>query len=301
MDTLPVLPARRDMRKSTPRIAVLLRQPALWVALAACCTAPARAESMPPGAMVWMVHESNVCWDHITPGGSSLCAASDEFGATGGIPMQTYHYATSWATSFAQAFPDSAHTYLAGYDAGFMFVSMRDVYTVHGAAGEPFAITARLSIGGVANSIWVANAGKYFLVNPYATAEIGSFNGTTGTLLEGDRVTPYSPATTATWSFGTAIGAAVSVPFEVATSYTRLVQAGDAFEIGYGANTVVGVGEIDARHTAVISFDLPTGVWLTSQNGAIFGTPVPEPSARLLAGAGLLFLVLVRRFARSRP
>lgn len=278
---------RGEFPRNTPAFVT-----ALLLALAAAGAAPAWAEVMPAGADVWMVHRSNVCWDHVTPGGSSLCAASDQFGASGGIPMQTYHYATSSATSFAQAYPDSVHTYLAGWEAGGMYVSMRDTYTVHGAATGSFAITAHLAAEGVAKSIWSSGDSKYWLYYPYATVEIGTFNATTDPLLEQFRVTPFydgTPgATTATWNYGYTIGPAVTVPFDVSTSYTKTVQSGDIFELGYGVNTTLIYGELDLRNTALVSFDLPDGVWLTSQNGAVFGTPVPEPSSALLLAFGLL-------------
>lgn len=263
---------------------------ALLLALSAAGAAPVGAAVMPAGADVWMVHESNVCWDHV-PGHLALpCATSDQFGALGGIPMHTYTYSTSSATSFAQAFPNSVHTYLAGTDAGFMYVSMHDTYTVHGAVPGSFAITAHLAAEGVANSIWWL--GKYWLYRPYATVEIGTFSSSTADpFLEQFRITPFydgtPSATTATWEYAITIGPAVSVPFSVSTSYTKTVQSGDVFELGYGVNTVLIVGELDLRNTALISFDLPDGVWLTSQNGAVFGSPVPEPSSALLLAFGL--------------
>lgn len=272
---------------------------ALIAALAAAGATQAWAEAMPADARVWMAHRSNVCWDHITPGGSSLCAASDQFDP-GGIPLQTYSYSTSWATSFAQASPDSVHSYLAGWDAGHLWVSMRDTYTVHGAARGSFAVTAHLAADGVANSIYSDVSHSYWLYRPSATVEIGTFNATTDPLLEQYRVTPFSDASTARWEYGIAIGAFVSVPIEVSTSYTKSVQVGDVFELGYGANLTLIDGVIDTRNTAVISFDLPEGVWLTSQNGAVFGSPVPEPSTPMLLVAGLLAIFLKRR-SISRP
>lgn len=265
---------------------------ALLLALAAGA-APASAAVMPAGASVWMVHDSNNCWDHV-PGHPALpCATSDQFGASGGLPMQTYSYATSWTTSFAQAYPDSVHSYLAGWDAGFVYVSMRDTYTVHGAAAGSFAITARLAAEGVANSIWSSVDSKYHLYRPSATVEIGTFNPSTADpFMEQFRVTPFydgtPAATTARWEYAITIGAYVSVPFEVSTAYTKTVQSGDIFELGYGVNTTLIQGELDLRNTALVSFDLPDGVWLTSQNGVVFGTPVPEPSAALLLAFGLL-------------
>lgn len=283
--------ARSSLRSEFPRNTPAFGT-ALLLALAAAGAAPASAEVMPAGADVWMVHRSNVCWDHVTQGGSSLCAASDQFGAAGGIPMQTYSYSTSWATSFAQAHPDSVHSYLAGWDAGGMHVSMRDTYTVHGAEAGSFEITARLAAEGVASSIWSSVDSKYHLYSPSATVEIGTFNGTTDPLLEQFRITPFydgtPAATTARWEYAFTFGAYVSVPFEVSTAYTKTVQSGDIFELGFGVNPTLIQGELDLRNTALVSFDLPDGVWLTSQNGVVFGTPVPEPSAALLLAFGLL-------------
>ena len=248
---------------------------------------------MPAGASVWMVHDSNSCWDHV-PGSTAMpCATSDQFGASGGIPMQTYSYSTSWATSFAQAYPDSLHTYLKGWGAGFMYVSMHDTYTVHSAAAGAFEITAHLVSEGVANSIWSSVDSKYWLYGPLATVEIGTFSPSTANpFMEQFRITPFRAGfpdeTAATWDGGITIGGYVSKTFEVSTSYTKTVQSGDIFELGYGVNTYLHVGELDLRNTARVSFDLPEGVWLTSQNGVVFGTPVPEPSSALLLAFGML-------------
>lgn len=291
------LPMRLAHRAAGCAFAVSLM---LWGAV----TETAWAAEMPAGASVWMVHDSNVCWDHVPGHPAPPCATSDQFGAAGGIPMQTYNYLEgNWVTSFAQAYPDSVHTYLAGTDAGFVYVSMRDTYTVHGGATEPFAITARLAAEGVANSIY--RLGNYWLYRPSATVEIGTFSPSTADpFMEQFRITPFRAGfpdqTAATWEYGYTIGPYVSVPFEVSTAYTKTVQSGDIFELGYGVNTTLITGELDLSNTALVSFDLPDGVWLTSQNGAIFGSPVPVPAAAWLFGSGLLGLIgVARRKARS--
>lgn len=278
-------------------VATCARAAAVLFVLAAA--APfAQAQTMPDGAAVWMTLESNACWDHV-PGHNDPCAASAEFGPSGGIPMQTYGAPpNSWVTGFAQAAADGAQSYLLGYGAGFLYISMRDTYTVHGAADAPFSITARLAMEGVANSIWQPRVAKYFLSHAGATVEIGNFYD--GDILEQFRVQPFSSATTATWDSGNVIGPYASMPFLVATSHSRTVETGDVFELGFGANIVLNIGELDAMHTTRITFDLPDGIWLTSRNGAVFGTPpIPEPATWLLLAAGLPLLVRARALRRG--
>ncbi|WP_457418592.1 PEP-CTERM sorting domain-containing protein [Roseateles sp. P5_E7] len=54
--------------------------------------------------------------------------------------------------------------------------------------------------------------------------------------------------------------------------------------------------EIDASHTARVSYSLPTGYTLGSQSGVFLTAPVPEPSTTALALAGGVLLVgLLRR------
>lgn len=273
-----------------------------WVvALAALGAAPAAwADVMPEGARLWMVHQANTCWDHVPGHTETTCAASAEFGPGGGIPMQTYTWGTNWTSSFAQAGADSVHSFLGGSDTGFLYVSMRDTYTVHGAAPGSFAVTARLSAEGVASSVWYV--GKHWLYNPSVELEIGTFDtNASSDVHEQFRVQPFSEATTALWVGPITIGPHLSVPFEVSTSYTKAVQSGDVFELGFGINTSGVVGDVDMRNSGLISFDLPEGVWITSQNGAVFGLPVPEPSTPALLAAGLLALFLARRVsARDR-
>lgn len=262
-------------------------------ALAVLGIAQARADAMPANARLWIVHDSNTCWDGVA-GHSSTCATSDQFGAGGGIALHTYSKPSgSWSTSFAQASADRVHSFVGGQDPGSLYISMRDTYTVHGASAGSFDLTVHLAAEGLASSVWWV--GKYWLYAPSVTVKIGSFDASTsGAVLEQFRVIPFAPANTATWGIPPiiTIGPYVSHVIAVSTSYTKSVQVGDIFELGFGVNSEGQVGDIDLRNTGVVSFDLPAGVWITSENGAIFGTPVPEPATALMMAAGLLGTLL---------
>lgn len=273
------------------------RSRVLAACLGACSLGGAAAAQLPSAdTMIWMVLHGNPC-----PG---VCDTSDAFGPTQGIERHTYVNPTSGtiATGEAWASPTSAHAYLAANSSTFLEVSMRDVYTVHGSATAPFAITARLSVDALAESIWVANVKKYYLMYAYATAEIGSFNTSTDPgFSEQFRITAF-PGASATYD---AAEKTSSLPFSQAmhaqAAHTRTVAPGDTFELGYGINFAITYGGIDALHSAHVDFDLPPGVWLTSANGAVFGTPpVPEPPAVALMALGAVGLLMTRRRASRR-
>jgi hypothetical protein len=183
------------------------------------------------------------------------------------------------------------------YDLGFV-----DTYTVHGGTG-PFAITVTLAADAMANSL---QSGQFnTIAGANIAVTIGTFSVDPNAVFQ-PIVTPFDPSTvghSAVISQG-GVRPPFSVPISATTSYTRMVNPGDVFDIGYLLRSAFGVGSIDASHTATIDFDLPDGVFLTALSGAAFGdTPgvagAPEPAswAMMIAGFGLAGAMLRRRRA----
>jgi hypothetical protein len=182
------------------------------------------------------------------------------------------------------------------YDLGFV-----DTYTVHGGTG-PFAITVNLDADAIASSLqsgpFQTIAGANILV------KIGTFSVDPNLVFQ-PQVTPFDAVNTVGHSAVISRGGIMppfSVPLSASTSYTRIVNPGDVFDIGYELTSSFALGSIDASHTATIDFDLPDGVFLTAVSGATFGdvpgvTGVPEPAswAMMIFGFGLAGAMLRRR------
>lgn len=268
----------------------MVRQAAVTVLLSGLASGLAHSApiNMPGGSALWIEMDSNAC----DPDGDSDCLGSNQFGANpgGGIAPVTFIDGTTHASGAAEAYPDLMRSYISANTGTFMYMSMLDTYTVHGTANGTFQVTAHFGASGTASSL------NNFLLGATVRVEIGTFNTSTGNLSEQFRVQPFTAANTALQSISNQV-ATVTVPLNVATSYTRSVGVGDVFSLAFGLTSSVATGTIDLRNTALISFDLPEGVYITAANGATFGTvpAVPVPAAVWLFGSALGVLGVLKR------
>lgn len=258
---------RSWLRGLSPRRAGSAGLPAWLLAIAAGGTA--WAAEMPAGSRAWMVFSGNSC------GATSTCATSNTPGPNppNGIPTTTFIDTDgTFQTGSAEILPDRMRSVHGGYGGEFMYLFINDTYTVHGVATGPFEITVHLVVEGVARSVLMRTT--HGLVSPTVEVEIGTFNSTTEPLHEQWRVTPFDSSTTALATLPSMFSTAA--PFErnlaVQASYSRTVSVGDVFDLGFGVTSSVGWGEIDLLDGAVIRFDLPDGVFLTSALAASIPT-----------------------------
>jgi hypothetical protein len=226
---------------------------------------------------------------HVCPSGP--CAFASSPSPSVSIPDFSAVNGPFFMNATGSVSPTAIHSFVSSRDGVEFDLATDDTYTVHGGSG-PFAITAHLDASGTTSTIQVGS-NLFFDIVPNITVRIGE--------LEIDPavtpipiVSPFNASATATTVAPTLIGSTfASEPISASASYTRMVNPGDVFDVAYELNTQFSTGAVDLSHTAIISFDLPNGVYLTDASGNIFGTPpsngVPEPTAwtLMLAGFGL--------------
>jgi hypothetical protein len=244
---------------------------------------------MPPGSTVWMKLTSNACPD----ADFDNCAGSNEPGPAPpfGIPLQSFGNPANPAVGFAEILPDRVRTFIAGGAGTFIYASFQDTYTVEGTAVGQFPITVNLHVTGTARSRM--SGSNHILSGAAVNVLIGTFNPASEfepgrPFLEQFRIAPFAtPTGTSQAGQGHPTTVAnVSLPFDVATSYTRMVSVGEEFTIGYQVRSSIATGEVDLRDTAMITFDLPAGVTLRS---ALAERIVPEPTGLAIAAVALGF------------
>jgi len=162
----------------------------------------------------------------------------------------------------------------------FEFISINDTYTVHGTATGPFPITVTLHITGSYGTVPAGPPFGNVLSFEASLLEIGTFHPeATLTQFVVDPFPPdaQNPMTAQVSQNHSAVTSPtpVTFPLDLQVSYSKIVNIDDVFDIAYGIDlNLAGRGQINMIPTTdVISFALPSGVFLTSVLGSTFGTP----------------------------
>lgn len=259
---------------------------AAWVA-GLGAGAQAAPIGMPAGSTVWMHVEASACPD--ADGDDCIGSNLPGLAPPNGIPLTTFSDGNpfgQFATVYAEVLPDQARSFLRNAFTSAVRISFEDTYTVQGAVAGSFPITVTLSAAGTASSVPTSIDNR--LVGANLELEIGVFDHNPVAMQEQFRVTSFGGAATGSWSHPIQVGPApFSAPVAATATYVLNVSVGDVFDLAYGISSVTVFGEIDLLASgAVISFDLPEGVWLTSELGGTWGV-IPEPSTFALTALGL--------------
>lgn len=204
----------------------------------------------------------------------------------------------------ADVSPSAMHAFVSGNIGVEYDLAFADTYTVHGGTG-PFAITAHLDADAIASSLHFDHPNVDEIAGANIVVRIGDFSVDPNVVFQ-PGVTAFTGArgNSAVFSQGCFNCAPFSQVLTASTSYTRMVNPGDVFDLGYELTAAFALGTIDASHTATIDFDLPDGVFLNASSGASFGNVptapgggVPEPEAwtLMIGGFGLAGAALRRR------
>ena len=221
------------------------------------------------------------------------------------LPTTTYNGTVTSITASGSVSPSTITSFVAS-NVGVEFrLGFNDTYTVHGSAAGVFPITTTFGVTGTA-STFPSGANQVLLVGN-ANVFIGNYFVDTTSFPSGPypSVSPFDPSSEA-HTGGITLVNQPPVNINISASYTKMVSVGNIFDIGYLLTSAFARGTIDLSHTATISFDLPDGVYLTSELGGVFGdaptapgdTPIPA-ALPLFAGGLCVIGLLARRKKRS--
>lgn len=185
------------------------------------------AAVMPAGSHAWMVWTAN----NSVPGTSNSVGPNPP----NGIPLTSFSNSNgTHGAASAEILPDRMRSFLSGYSPGFVYQSMWDIYTVHGSAAEPIAITVHLDVNAMGRAVKVNSS--WGQVGTAITLEIGTFAHTTEELHEQWRVNAFDPSTQVLVQLPSQVSNAgpFEQPMAGTVSYSRVVSPGEVFELGYG-------------------------------------------------------------------
>ena len=126
--------------------------------------------------------------------------------------------------------PSSLHAFITGNTGMEFDVAMDDVYTVHGGSG-PFAITSSMHVDGTMSTVPLGTTTN-ILLGAGVIAKIGQFDIDPAQVFQ-PIVLPFDATTCARTTTGTLVGAPQSVAVDLTASYTKMVNPGDVFDLGY--------------------------------------------------------------------
>jgi hypothetical protein len=195
-----------------------------------------------------------------------------------------------------------------------MFNSANDTYTLTGTpgqVGQSVSLTVHFDVSGTASLFGQLIPTSDLAGQVFITAKMGTFNPVLSPSLfdrEDLRVSQFDSSTNATFDLRRINAASVNGIVDLHLSHTFTAVVGTPFDTAYEIRiaafdrfaTFNGGTDgftADLSHSGVISFDIPSGLALTSVNG--FSSAVPEPSSFVALGASAVVLATRRRAKRA--
>ena len=187
--------------------------------------------------------------------------------------------------------------------AGGVSLGLSDTFTVLGEGSGVVSLTAVWHATGSVSSVGLGNGSVQGILGAtqIRIGTMGSTNIAAGTLYT---VSAFSgPDTTKSTSPFNVFGPSpISFDSDMTATYTFPAAIGSAFDMAFLLSSGFTFGAADFSHTATLSFNTPSGVYLTSGLGGIFGdapavvgTPLPAALPLFASGLGVLGLLARRR------